>query len=49
MSEKLIGHDLLMAFAKITPYLHKLINTDIFVTVTDRERVIVHQPAKPSA
>jgi len=46
MSEKLIGHDLLMAFAKITPYLHKLINTDIFVTVTDRERVIVHQPAK---
>ncbi len=46
MNKKIVGIDLLEAFAKITPYLYTLFNQDIFVSVTDTERIIVHQPAK---
>lgn len=46
MSEKVVGIKVLEGFVRITPYLHKVINQDIFVTVTDTEKVLIHKPAK---
>lgn len=46
MSEKIVGKEILEGFVRIAPYLHKVINQDIFVTVTDTEKVLVHQPAR---
>lgn len=46
MSNKIIGLDVLEAFIKVTPYINHFINRDIFITVMDTEKVIIHQPAK---
>lgn len=46
MSEKIVGTDLLEAFAKIAPYLYLLFTQDIFVSITDTEKIIIFQPAK---
>lgn len=46
MSDVANGRDVLEAFVKISPYLNKLFKQDIFVTVTDFEKVLFHQPAR---
>ncbi|WP_434510959.1 methyl-accepting chemotaxis protein [Desulfitobacterium sp. AusDCA] len=46
MSNRIIGLDVMEAFTKIAPYLNHLLNQDIFVSVMDTEKIIIHQPAK---
>lgn len=46
MSEKIVGKEVLESFVRITPYLHRAFSQDIFVTVTDTEKVLIYQPAK---
>lgn len=46
MSNKIIGLDVLESFIKVAPYFNKFLNQDIFITVMDTEKVIIHQPAK---
>lgn len=46
IEKKVAGMDLLESFIKIAPYLHMLFNSDVYVTVTDTEKILVHEPAK---
>lgn len=41
--DKLVGHDLLEAFIKVTPYLNMLVPLDVGVAVYDRERILAYQ------
>lgn len=38
------GEELLQAFARVTPYLKALFTDDIFISITTRDSIIIHQP-----
>lgn len=48
MNERMIGQDILESFIKTMPYIKRFITKDIFITITDTEKMLYNESFKNS-